>query len=299
MNYEEFLVYVSKGIEQILSDEKKVSVRKVIKNNGIELDALTIMDPLSNISPTIYLNTYYEDMKKGKEITSIIREILALYEEHKDQLTFNVEIFKDFSKVKNRIVFKIINQKRNQKMLRTIPHIKVLDLAVVFYYLIESEILGSATALIYNSHLDLWGIQKEELYQNALKNTPKLLAWKIQSMDLLLEEMLEEEDSWIPEEWDEGDNEKMYVLSNRQNLNGAACILYKDILKNFCDKIQQDVYIIPSSVHEVILLPMNSETKKEEINQMIQEVNNGELDPGEILSDHVYWYSRKQNEIVM
>ncbi len=304
MNYGEFLDYVQDGISKILGPEACVKVHKVLKNNNIELDALAVTQPESNISPTIYLNDYFCEYEKGKKLGEIVNEIYELYEEHRGKMEFDIELFKDFEKIKKRIAFKVINAGSNQKLLNDVPNIPILDLAIVFYFLIDSDFIGSATALIHNVHLDMWNINEKQLYKIAMENTPKILNYELRNMNEIIKEMLSVElksnDEEVFREVDYNSGKiKMFVLTNSQKVNGAACILYDGILEDFATKHGKDLYILPSSVHEVIIVIDEEDIKKEDLDSMVREVNRVEVEDGDILSDHAYIYRKDINQICM
>ena len=91
----------------------------------------------------------------------------------------------------------------------------------------------------------------------------------------------------------------MYVLSNKSKLNGSGCILYQNLLRSLGKKLESDFYILPSSVHEVLLIPADDQDSYEELTAMVQEVNATQLANEEILSDHVYYYSREAEKLCM
>lgn len=324
MTYEKFVDYVRDRIEKLLNSDNIVKIHKVLKNNDVELDALTVLNKYSNVSPTIYLNKYYEDYMKGYELDYIIQEIYDLYEEHSKKLNFNINVFKDYSKICNRIAFKLINTKSNEKLLNDIPSVPFLDLSIVFYCLLDNDYLGSATAIIHNIHMDMWNVSVKELYRQAKKNTPILLGCELKSMNDMIKEMLicdlqetiyEKDDRYdkncnIPGPEvvaeglmknivDEKNPVSMYVLTNKLRTNGAVCMIYDNVIKNFAKKIKKDLFILPSSVHEVILVPVADGITREELENMVKEVNNNELDEIDILSDHIYFYSLKDEKITM
>ena len=324
MDYEEFIGYIKNGITDILSDEAEVKTHKILKNNDIELDALTILEKESNVSPTIYLNYYYEEYVEGKEIGDIVNEIYGLYEEHSKKMNFDMDVFMDFDKIKNRIAFKLINTKSNSKLLKDIPHISFLDLSVVFYCLLDNDYVGTATALIHNVHKDMWKVTTKELFELAKTNTPRLLGCELKNMNELIKEILVddlqktiyERDDRYDENCKSAEAEKvadslmkniteareqlaMYVLTNKQRTNGAVCILYDDVIRKFAEKVGCDVYILPSSVHEVILVPATEGIDEMELSNMVKEVNKEELDKIDVLANHTYFYCRERDEIII
>lgn len=275
-----------------------ITINHVIKNNGCEMDGLVIMEKGKDIAPTIYLDSFYELYTNGENIKNIIRQIEVIYEQNKNNVTFDVNILKHFDTIKDKIVYKVVNYRSNEKLLEQVPHKRILDLAVVFYCLLDNEYGRSATALIYNNNLKNWNVTIDDVYKAALKNTPDLLHSKISSMAALFEKCGVNVDG---EEVDLKDYvpSDMYVLTNESKLNGAACILYENVLYDFAQKLGADLYILPSSVHEVILLPKLSMFEKDELVNMVKEVNTEGVAADEVLSDHVYEYNRTERLITM
>ena len=298
MEYKEFVEYIKMNAGHIAGEGGNITINHVIKNNGCEMDGLVIMEKGKDIAPTIYLDSFYELYTNGENIKNIIRQIEVIYEQNKNNVTFDVNILKHFDTIKDKIVYKVVNYRSNEKLLEQVPHKRILDLAVVFYCLLDNEYGRSATALIYNNNLKNWNVTIDDVYKAALKNTPDLLHSKISSMAALFEkcgvnvdgEKVDLKD-YVPSD--------MYVLTNESKLNGAACILYENVLYDFAQKLGADLYILPSSVHEVILLPKLSMFEKDELVNMVKEVNTEGVAADEVLSDHVYEYNRTERLITM
>jgi hypothetical protein len=298
MEYKEFMEYIKMNAGYIAGEGGNITINHVIKNNGCEMDGLVIMEKGKDIAPTIYLDSFYELYTNGENIKNIIRQIEVIYEQNKNNVTFDVNILKHFDTIKDKIVYKVVNYRSNEKLLEQVPHKRILDLAVVFYCLLDNEYGRSATALIYNNNLKNWNVTIDDVYKAALKNTPDLLHSKISSMAALFEKCGVNVDG---EEVDLKDYvpSDMYVLTNESKLNGAACILYENVLYDFAQKLGADLYILPSSVHEVILLPKLSMFEKDELVNMVKEVNTEGVAADEVLSDHVYEYNRTERLITM
>lgn len=298
MEYKEFVEYIKMNAGYIAGEAGNITINHVIKNNGCEMDGLVIMEKGKDIAPTIYLDSFYELYTNGENIKNIIRQIEVIYEQNKNNVTFDVNILKHFDTIKDKIVYKVVNYRSNEKLLEQVPHKRILDLAVVFYCLLDNEYGRSATALIYNNNLKNWNVTIDDVYKAALKNTPDLLHSKISSMAALFEKCGVNVDG---EEVDLKDYvpSDMYVLTNESKLNGAACILYENVLYDFAQKLGADLYILPSSVHEVILLPKLSMFEKDELVNMVKEVNTEGVAADEVLSDHVYEYNRTERLITM
>lgn len=298
MTYQHFKESIKNVIQAQLGPDVKVTIQEITKNNDTHFDGLTILSDHLNISPTIYLNFYFGQYCNGKAFDDICREILSIYRENCPKNNIDISFFTDYDKVKERIVFKLINYERNKALLDKIPHIKMLDLAIVFNCLVEATSTGSATILIYNHHLAFWGITTDDLYELAKTNTPKLLSYDLRDMSAVLKELVS--DITVDFDFDEAACPiPMYVLTNHNKLNGSGCILYQNLLQKLSEKLDCDLYILPSSVHEVLLIPADSSHSFENLSDMVKDVNNTQLSREEILSDHVYLYSRKNKQISM
>ncbi|MDO5382035.1 MAG: DUF5688 family protein [Eubacteriales bacterium] len=300
MEYSDFLNYIKEKAAVYAGEEGTADITHIIKNNGLEYDGLVIMQKGSNISPTIYLNDYYKRYTKGEKLEELFRSVIDLYEKGKNQKTFDTDIFKTFNGVKKKIAFKLINYEYNLKLLEKIPHKRIMNLAMVFYCLVEKGECGNATALIYNNNMKSWNIGIEELYEAAMENTPKILQSNLSSMYSILDSFIQQGMLDAPDITEaECGTRNMYILTNECKLNGAACILYPGVLEEFADSIRSDLYIIPSSIHEVILIPKDGAMDKNSLTNMVREVNAEGVPRDEVLSDVVYEYSRKTQQITL
>ena len=305
MEFTSFKTLVRDEVAKRTGEQFHVRISDVTKNNGVVLSGITMLQDDNNISPTIYLNKYYEAYENGDiTLRCIVDEVLDTYERNKVNQSVDMRFFMNYERIKDRIIFKLIHAERNKELLKDIPHIRYLDFAVVFQCLISDEMFGNATIMIHNAHLKIWEITEKELYEKAIKNTPVLQRYDIKTMkDVLCEMMLLEEmegkeilnkNEYIE---DLQDATPMYVLSNRTRVQGASCILYPNILKDFASAVKSDFYILPSSVHEVILLPAQGDEDKEGLKRMVCEVNETQVEREEVLSDSVYYYSQEKGEL--
>lgn len=300
MEYREFLENVRKEVESRYDSNVSVTLNHVMKNNGTELDGITIMEKDKNIAPTIYINSFYDRYREGVSLKAVVSEIIRIYNQNKNSININADYFENYENVRKTIVYKLVNYQKNKKLLEDVPYKRVLDLAVVFYCLIEQRKGVSATALIHNEHLRIWNVTEDEIYNDALKNTPVLLAGSIVPMSKILSEIA----GTAPVDNDEKvceytGEDILYVLTNSSRVNGAACILYDNLLKKFANDVHSDLYILPSSVHEVIIVPKKNAFDKSELADMVREVNEQGVSQDEILSDNVYEYNRKNGIITM
>ena len=156
MEYNKFCVTVKEKVKEALSESVSVEVRDITKNNSVILQGLTINTAGENISPTIYLNDFYEAYEHGMTMDTIVNEVVRIYRENRIPDRMDVSFFTDFEKVKERIAFKLVNYEKNEDLLKTVPNIRFLDLAIVFYYLMEDSTMKCATILIHNEHAKIY-----------------------------------------------------------------------------------------------------------------------------------------------
>lgn len=295
MSFEGFCTYIKNGIQQRLGYSCQVMTHNYLKNNGVTLCGLTIMTKESNISPTIYLNGFYERyVYEAESLQQIEADVMETYRRNKTDHNLDVSFFTEWENARQRIIFKLVNYDANRELLKDVPHKKVLDLAMVFTCLVEKGVTGSATILIHNHHMEYWGVTEDDLFHTAMENTPYFQKKKMAGMNSVIEYLTGKKvGNDILD-----DICSMYVLTVENNLNGAGAVLYKNLLKGFADRMESDFYILPSSVHEMILIPLFTDDM-ESLSQMVKEVNATQLKPEDVLSDHAYVYRRADNTISM
>lgn len=213
----------------------------------------------------------------------------------------DMKYFLEYVNVKNNIVYKLIHAERNRELLEDIPYIEFLDLSVVFQCLLSRNESHLETLLIHKVHTKLWDVTVADLYKAAKENTGRLLPYEIRDMEDVIDEILEAEGT---EEFKYEDcmvepksNKLMYVLSNQKRIEGAVCIMYPGLLRDFADKIGSSFYIIPASIHEVLLLPAENPEDREELKAMVKEVNDTQMEAEEILSYSMYWFDKSKGKI--
>lgn len=296
MNYQEFLCQVKLRLTQKLGSDHQITIRTVTKNNNLKLDALTILEPGRHIAPTIYLNPYFADLSQGTlTFEQILDKILQFHRDYMPAVPISPEFFSDFNTVKDHVAYKLIHYRRNQEVLESIPHIPYLDLAICFYCAVQTSPQSQATVLIHNEHLRMWGITETILYETARFNTPRLFPPKLTSMKSFMEKF--DDPSLRELGCDPSAHLPMYILSNHYNLFGASCIMYENLLSHLSEKFDSSFYLLPSSLHELILVPSDDKRDLDFFSAMVQDVNKHHVAPIDILSDHAYFYDRSSKNL--
>lgn len=301
MKLNEFVGEVENELRERLGNGYTVETHCVPKNNGVSYKGLCIRNGGDTVVPTIRLEPFYDmylsGVCGGEAMNDIVNQILKLYHENGaiPACVGNAGVLTDYEQVKTRIMYKLINTQVNIELLTQVPNIPYMDLSIVFYLLLDEDGDGQYTALIHNSHKDVWGVSTETLYQQARENMQRDFPAVIKSMKQVIRELSESLDM----EWEEVEDTKppFYILSNHCGINGAGALLYDNVLEEFAEMKHCDVLVLPSSLHEVLLLPAEGDMDCQELQKLVEYVNLTEVPDEDRLSDHVYRYDCGTKEL--
>ncbi|MBR5578543.1 MAG: hypothetical protein IKW28_06055 [Lachnospiraceae bacterium] len=319
MDIQFFIENIQEILEEHYGPDAKVEHHQVYKNNGILLEGICVLLKEKNIAPTIYLNDFYREYEEGKAMEDIIKQICRLIDENQLKNSFNVGFFLNYDNLKNYLVYRVINKERNRELLKKVPYRQLQDLALVCHCLIENEEIGTGSILIHHHHLKSWKIDEEQLFADASKNSPRLEPCKVHKMSTLVKEILTETvEKKVNEICDEYPQEKeellektldqmvqemeegqlpMYVITNSRRYYGAASLFYNDVMEEIAELLDNDYYVIPSSVHELIILEKKEDICPSVLNDMIVDVNQTQVEEEEWLGDHAYLYCRQTRQL--
>lgn len=292
MNYQQFIATIQEKLSLHLED-LEIQIHATLKNNGKERTGLTFSDKQINLCPTIYLEEFYQQFQNGLPIDDIIESILDIYYDVKFEHSWQVDSIKDFDIIQKKIVYKIINADKNERLLQTLPYNSYLDFAIVYYILFDIDASGTATIPITTDLLNAWHTDVETIHQIALKNTPKLLPYSFKPMRVVIDELLA-----VPCINQIQENDLMFVLTNSLRSFGAACILYDNILHQIGTLLNDSYFLLPSSIHEIIIVPKRHSPDIDSLNEMVAEINETQVDLEDVLSDHVYYYDLVKNQLL-
>ena len=320
LTYKQFQIEIKEKLQDKLGEAYQVEINQILKNNSIELVAIIIKDEKNSISPNIYIEDYYDyylDGIKTEDIAEFIIDSHFFYMKNCAEGIY-IEDFK-WENIKDGIFYRIINRDKNKKLLQDVPHLLYLDLAITFHYLVSEVPSGLSAVRITKSHMKEWGIKLKELRDAAIKNTPKLFPVSLRNMNEIILEMLNND--WANQEtnydiydpaskWPDDllvelilstgkEDNPMYVLTNSNGINGASCMLYREILHEFANELDSNLYLLPSSIHEVIIVKDDGYISKEDLVDMVVGVNELEVDAEDYLSNQVYYYNRHKDMIIL
>lgn len=285
MTYRKFLDRLEQELLCKKDASERISRVQILKNNGVKLDGFSCQVQGHREQPTVYVNHYYREEPKPGEIEEIAGLVLKIMRQSILGPGQDLHQVLDYAKMKKQIFYRLISREQNEELLKEIPYLPWLDLAIVFYLRIPEHIIKNATALIHTSHMERWGLSIQKLYRTAAENMAKVPVF-LHPMEQLLE-------GYGLEDVKSG----MYVLSNGRKEFGAAAIVDPKVQKMCAQRFGEDYYMLPSSIHEVILLPRSLIDDRRELDELVQEVNRNCVSREEVLSGHAYVYSGKNGKM--
>ncbi|MBQ7067136.1 MAG: hypothetical protein IJN92_09995 [Lachnospiraceae bacterium] len=293
LNYQEFKEEVVGKIGNYLPQECKDAqvILKPVQKINLEMDGLMLKCKESKYAPTVYLeNLYKHYLDNGGNLENVLKQLVdtmcseGVNEQEMQSLFENLE---------EKIFWQVINTEANKKLLSGIPHRTFEDLSIIYRVLVKSDSSGIGSFIVNNDAAGNFGLSEEKLYQLAKKNAKRLMKPTVR----ILSQVLAECGYLSQEETDEAFMaEDMYVISNSENINGAACLLDEMVFQELAKKTDSDLYILPSSIHELIAVSVGDKNP-EVLAEMVRAINSSVVSPMEILSDSVYYYCRSTRSI--
>ena len=305
----EFTEELARRVSEQLGKDKFVVRSNVVRKINTELTALLIVDKEvdSNITPQLYVNGFYHQyLNSNLEMDEIVDAVIRTYEEHKVNKGMDISFFADWEQVKSRIVPRLINREWNRELLDEVPHVDVLDLSICFYAIVDMDKNGMGAILVRNEHLDFWNVSEQELKETAFEQNRVFKKAHLVSMLSVMHEILTDELSGELELSDdvlegiidaviENDCEMM-VLTNKERLFGAIELLDVELLERISQKMESDLCLLGSSVHEILVIKAGR-LSTEELTEMICTVNATEVRPEERLTNNPYIYKMGSKKI--
>lgn len=281
-------------------DERyEITSGEVLKNNSVRMFGIIIRKPNEDIGPTFYVNEYYEDFITGRSLSDIVRQIIEIYQTTKYGGRLNFDFPVDFESVRDRICFRVVNAGKNHEMLSQEPFVPVLDLALEFFAILEIPGCGCGDFRVKNETLDCWNVDTNDLVKEAVRNTPRIFPIRMLTMwDKFRETIPVNGNDFFLDFYDEIFSE-MFILTNITECCGAAGIFYegaaqqirREMSVRLKREVPSNVIVLPSSVHELILLPEDRTPGFHELMDMISFANENAVGKMDYLSDHPYRFN--------
>lgn len=288
--------------------QPQVKLRKVMKNNQVEMIGLDFSDKPGRVTPIIYLEQFFLDYQNGTSVKVILANIMKIFHQRDSQMEVRLQYALKWSFAKQRILYRLVNAERNRELLLQVPHERWLDLALVYYYPVSRSAESCAHITVTEQLLKRWQITPQQLFMQAAQNVSEQLEIRVLPLvDMLKrgraavnidENQAHAGDAEGAQDISNGKNEEnsMFVLTNQYQMFGAVGMLNDEVLFRLSEHLRDDLYILPSSIHECIVVPQGTEDAVR-IRQLVYEVNRTDVEPAEVLSDSIYLYRKDRRQI--
>lgn len=279
---------------QILQEAKdrmwgvQVEIRPVEKLQGESYTGLSIQPNDSPMAATLNLDTVYNQMvDQGKSFQEVADDLITHAADIiVDMPKIDVNDITNYDQMKNTLVVQVIPTDRNAEMLADIPHKNIEDMSLVYRMQIDQNENGTSSVLITNAMLENYGVTVDQLHQDAMDAAVINNPATFRSMQEVLSDLMGMPADLMPPM----DAPQMYVASVENSLNGAGVIAYPDFMNQVAEQVGGDFFVLPSSVHEVLVVPDDGSIDRHDLENMVREVNASEVLPKDQLSDNVYHY---------
>ena len=293
MDYENFKQDFQESLKEELAErgmDTDVSFQKVEKMNE-SYDAVTVKPIDSIIGVNFNVEKAFANYEAGTDMEEVVNHAAdSLEKAFREAPQIDITAITDYEQMKSKLSMEVVSADRNADLLQSVPHEKMEDMAVVYRLMLGQMDEGSGTVLVTDQLMERFGITHEQLRQDALENAPEIRPSEIRGMSEVMNEIAP---GMAPEIAPE--DEQMFVASVPDKIRGAGVIAYPNFMEDAAEKMGGDFFVIPSSIHEVLLVRDNGEMTSKDLENMVKEVNATQVEPEDQLTDHVYHYDSKDH----
>lgn len=302
LNFKEFQEYIKNNVKDYLPESYKdadIQFRDVVKNNDVHLTGVMIKRENETLTPNIYINELYEKYSSGMNLDEIVGDIADLRIEHDppEEAQSISSIFTNYEMVKQRLEIHLCDMELNRDKLKNQVYTEQGDFAATYHIKIGGDGMLRGSAAVTPNLLKGWGITEEQLREDSLRaehskgavftDIEELVAEK--TFGLKATNLLDKQNDII----DNGDGFSLYCLTCEDYRYGASMILREDVMDKVSKLMGGDFYILPSSIHETLIVPTTTQMTLEDMSIMVQDANKEAVEPEDKLSDKVQFYDSK------
>ena len=298
MNYEEFKDQFINAVKEALYEQgsdMNVSVNEVKKLNE-SYEAMTVTPEGARVGVNIGLEKFYEAYNDGSTLDEVVDGAVdTINHGINERPDFDIDSFTDYSQMKEKLAMEVVSAETNKEMLENVPHKNLEDMAIVYRFVLDSDDQGRASILVTNQLLDSLGVTPEQLHADAMEIAPQIKPAEIRGMSEVMTEMMGSEQAEMmgiapvaPED------EQLFVATVPDKTHGASVLAYQNFMDQAAERVGGDFYILPSSIHEILIVPDNGRIGLKELEDMVRDVNATQVAPADKLTDSVYHYDSKE-----
>ena len=293
MDFDTFKDELAKGVKERLEAlyDRKYSVEThTVEKMNETYEAITVKPEDSEVGVNIKIDKAYAEYNAGRSFDMIVRQVSSFAAEALDNRPgFDLNAIQDYSVMKTKLSMEVVSAERNAQLLETVPHKNMEDMAIVYRFVLDTVEAGRGSILVTNKMLDNYGITAEQLHNDAMEIAPEVRPAVIKGMSEVLADMMGAEQAQVLGLGPVAD-EPIFVATVEDQTQGAGILAYQNFMDEAAEKLGGSFYILPSSIHEILLVKDNGQFDRASLEQMVKEVNATQVAPEDKLTDSVYHY---------
>ena len=299
MDYEKFKDQFNNDLKQELYErgaaKVDITVQRIEKMNE-SYDAITVMPEGSNVGVNLNVEKFFEAYENDVAYAKVIESAADTIEKGiQDSPSIDLAMLSDYDQMRDKLCMEVVSAERNADLLKRVPHQNIEDIAVVYRFVMENTEDGRATILVTNNLVERYGITPEQLHADALKNAPEIKPSVIKGMNEVMLEIMGPDAAEMFGMGEVPQDEMMYVATVPDKTQGAGVLAYQEFMEQAAERLGGDFFVLPSSVHEILLVKDDGNANYSDLKSMVEEVNATQVSPEEKLTDSVYHYDSKNH----
>ena len=269
----------------------RVELNRAVKNNDTVREGLMLRTDSNSIAPCLYLDDLYALYEDGTGIDELITDVKLFFESTTEKLYMPsvsemTDFMNDWERVEPLVECKLVNSNANSRRLAGTPYRRMGEFAISYQVRVGDGSRGYYATQIRDEMLEIWGISRDELHEAAMRNMKLPVNFVLKSM----EDIGDMKDAKGP----------VFILTTKKHIYGATAIISDEVRQSVGKYMGGDYYILPSSIHELIVLSKEYGADLWALEQTVREVNRGPYVPEEeFLSDNVYEYDMSECKLLM
>lgn len=289
MDFETFMNEAIKEMRDRFPDFD-ISKQEVSKLQGESYTGMAVRPENSEIGATLNLQDFYKALSFGMFLEDVMDSIeRSVVSAVRHMPHYDARVLEDYDRMRDALTVDLVPVAGNEEKLAQIPHKNVEDMALVYRFEEESSVYGSASILVTNEMLAVYDITADQLHEDAMKAAVQNRPAKLHNMNDVMRDMMGDMSGIVPM----NEPSPLWVATVEGGQNGAGVIQYPGFLDQAAEALGGDFYVLPSSVHEVLLVADDGSMELGYLEEMVRSVNETEVSPAERLSDNVYHYDSK------
>ena len=297
MTYNEFQTNLVSHLNKFTSPGVSVRIQLIRKNNAVDKIGLVLHDenePNEMVSPIVYPDQLYEAYQSGtpmEELTELAWKVLHV--PLPPEIGFKILEDKDY--ILGHAVLRLVGKQMNEERLKDAFFREFLDFAITIGILVRDGRDSYGMVMLTREAFESLEMNEAELLQKAADNSAAFFGDQLLDMNRMLH--MPGENAEIDPEHLKKKDHAQYILTNRKHYYGAGAMLYTDKLRKLAVNLDRNLLILPSSIHEIVVIPESGMEDISYLQSLVRNVNQGEMCREEILTDSVYRYSLEKNSI--